>query len=132
MSHPQSRPPSTLHSRKIPMWVTEYGDSQDTRLPVLKTAKSQANQDESVTLIPREMNTKLYRPRVQKTFAIRAIGNMLLSIRCRTPRLHGMRTAHVAWSEKTASQISQLSKGGREQATKHFSPGLLSRGQHWC
>ena len=96
---------------------TEYRDSQDTRLPVLKTAKSQANQDESVTLIPREMNTKLYRPRVQKTFAIRAIGNMLLSIRCRTPRLHGMRTVRVAWSGKTASQISQLSKGGREQAT---------------
>ena len=85
----ESRPPSTPHDCKIPMWVTEYRDFQYTRLPVLNPGKSQVNQDESVTLIPRKINTKLHRPRVQKTFAVRAVGHLLISTHGRTPRFTG-------------------------------------------
>ena len=102
----ESRPPSTPHDCKIPMWVTEYRDFQYTRLPVLNPGKSQVNQDESVTLIPRKINTKLHRPRVQKTFAVRAVGNLLISTHCRTPRF--------TWSENfTRCELSALQRRQR-------------------
>lgn len=105
----ESRPPPTVHGCKIPMWVTAYRDFQYTRLPVLNTGKSQVHQDKSVTLNPRKINTTLHRPRVQKTFAVRAVGNLLLSTHCRTPRF--------TWSENfTRCELSAL------QGRQNISP----------
>lgn len=104
--------PSLLphHSHKIPSRVTKWKDSLDTRLPVLKPAKFQANQDELFSLVPREMNTKLHRIRVQNTSALRARRNLPLSTQCGTPRFHGVSNLHVTWPGKTASQGSYSPK----------------------
>lgn len=69
-------------------------------------------------LIPRKINTKLHRPRVQKTFAVRAVGNLLLSTQCRTQGLPG--------ENFTRCKLSSP-KEAESRLTKHFSGASVKR-----
>lgn len=72
---------------------------------------------------PRKINTKLHRPEC-KDIRCQSCRKPAVARNVELQGLPGVRTLHVV--------SSQLSKGGRKQATKHFSAGPLSRGWHWC